>query len=274
MTPDLYKLSALKAFLQEHGLEPKKSLGQNFLFHRREAEKIAAVAQISAEDQLLEVGPGLGHLTAVLAESGAGITAVEIDRRLTALWPELHPDFPGTLIEQDILEADLGRLRPVPTKVLGNLPYYIAQDIIERLVTCGIPFASLTFTLQEEEVRRLALTDRKDKRYARINALLQALGPVRMAAAIAPDNFYPRPHIASAILHIGPVTWPEPKVWQTLQTVLAAAFRQKRKMLRTNLAELGLEPRDWEAAGLSPDQRPQEPAPEQYLRLAEILAAK
>lgn len=267
MTADLYHLASLKEFLQDHGLEAKRSLGQNFLFHKRELQKIIESADIQPNDHILEIGPGLGHLTHLIEEAGAKVTAYEIDQRLTALWPELYPKTKVRLHQEDFLQADPKDYSSC-TKVVANLPYYIVKEIITKLISTNIPFRSLTFTLQKEEALRLAQKP-GDPRYGALNAMLQILGQVQTLATIKKDNFYPRPHVDSAILHIGPITWPDQKIWANAQQIIKTAFSQRRKQLQTSLKPLNISPETFSQAGISPTARPEELDPHSFLLLAQ-----
>jgi len=269
MTVDLYHLASLKEFLQVHGLEAKRSLGQNFLFHERECHKIIATADIQPNDHVLEIGPGLGHLTHLMEQTGAEVTAYEIDQRLTALWPELYPDTKNEIHNQDFLEAPKEEYSHC-TKVVANLPYYIVKEIITKLISTRAQFQSLTFTLQKEEALRLAQKP-GDPRYGALNAMLQILGPTECLSTIKKDNFYPRPHIDSAILHIGPITWPEAKIWANTQQIIKTAFSQRRKQLQTSLKPLNIAPESFSQAGISPTARPEELDPRSFLLFAEMI---
>ena len=267
MTVDLYHLANLKAFLEEHGLEAKRSLGQNFLFHERECKKIIATADIQPNDRVLEIGPGLGHLTHLMEETGAKVTAYEIDQRLTALWPELYPKTKVCLHQEDFLQAD-PKDYSTCSKVVANLPYYIVKEIITKLISTRAQFQSLTFTLQKEEALRLAQKP-GDPRYGALNAMLQILGPTECLSTIKKDNFYPRPHIDSAILHIGPIAWPETNIWSITQQIIKTAFSQRRKQLQTSLKPLNISPEAFAQAGISPTSRPESLEPRSFLLLAQ-----
>lgn len=267
MTADIYHLASLKEFLQEQGLEAKRSLGQNFLFHKRELQKIIASADIQPNDHVLEIGSGLGHLTRMMEEAGAKVTAYEIDQRLTSLWPELHPKSKANIINQDFLEATKEEYRNC-TKVVANLPYYIVKEIIQKLISSKVKFQSLTFTIQKEEALRLSQKPR-EPRYGALNAMLQILGPTECLSTIKQDNFYPRPHIDSAILHIGPITWPDQEIWLKTQTIIKTAFTQRRKQLQTSLKSINIPPEAFSQANISPASRPEDLDPHSFLLLAQ-----
>ena len=269
MTVDLYHLASLKEFLQEHGLEAKRSLGQNFLFHERECQKIIQTADIQPNDHVLEIGPGLGHLTHLMEEAGAEVTAYEIDQRLTTLWPDLHPKSKANIINQDFLEAPKEEYKNC-TKVVANLPYYIVKEIILKLISSKVKFQSLTFTIQKEEALRLSQKPR-EPRYGALNAMLQILGPTECLSTIKQDNFYPRPHVDSAILKIGPITWPDFPTWAVTQQLIKTAFSQRRKQLQTSLKVLNIPPEAFSQANISPASRPEELDPRSFLLLAQSL---
>ncbi len=269
MTVDLYHLASLKEFLLKNELQAKRSLGQNFLFHKRELQKIIASADIHPNGHVLEIGSGLGHLTSMMEEAGAKVTAYEIDQRLTSLWPDLHPAFKGKLFQTDFLEAspeEYGHCN----KVVANFPYYIVKEIILKLISSEVPFQSFTFTIQKEEALRLSQKP-GEPRYGALNAMLQILGPTECLSTIKQDNFYPRPHIDSAILHIGPITWPDQEIWLKTQTIIKTAFTQRRKQLQTSLKTLNILPEVFAQANISPTSRPEELDPHSFLLLAQNL---
>ena len=269
MTADIYHLASLKEFLEKNELQAKRSLGQNFLFHKRELQKIIESADIRPNDHVLEIGSGLGHLTSMMEEAGAKVAAYEIDQRLTSLWPELHPKSKASIINQDFLEAPKEEYRNC-TKVVANLPYYIVKEIILKLISSKIKFQSLTFTIQKEEALRLSQKP-KEPRYGALNAMLQILGPTQTLATIKQDNFYPRPHVDSAILKVGPIIWPEDKIWSNTQQIIKAAFSQRRKQLQTSLKPLNITQEAFAQANISPTSRPEELDPRSFLLLAQSL---
>ena len=266
---DIYHLASLKEFLAKNELQAKRSLGQNFLFHKRECEKILDVAEIKKGDSVLEIGPGLGHLTNLMEETQAEVTAYEIDQRLTNLWPKLHPESKANIINEDFLQSDI-KVFSHCTKVVANLPYYIVKEIITKLISTRAQFQSLTFTLQKEEALRLAQKP-GDPRYGALNAMLQILGPVQTPATIKKDNFFPRPHVDSAILHIGPITWPEINIWSNTQQIIKTAFSQRRKQLQTSLKPLNITPEAFVQANISPTSRPEQIDPHSFLSLAKSI---
>ncbi len=269
MTADIYHLASLKEFLLKNELQAKRSLGQNFLFHERECQKIIQAADIKPKDKVLEIGPGLGHLTHLMEEAGAEVTAYEIDQRLTSLWPELHPTFKGKLFQTDFLEASPEDYSHC-NKVVANLPYYIVKEIILKLISSEVKFQSLTFTIQKEEALRLSQKP-GEPRYGALNAMLQILGPTECLSTIKQDNFYPRPHIDSAILKVGPITWPDPPTWAVTQQLIKTAFSQRRKQLQTSLKVLNIPPEAFSQANISPASRPEELDPRSFLLLAELF---
>ena len=267
MTADIYHLASLKELLEKNELQAKRSLGQNFLFHKRECEKIIQAADIQPNDNVLEIGPGLGHLTQAIEEQGANVTAYEIDQRLTSLWPELHPKSKANIINRDFLQAPKEEYAQC-NKVVANLPYYIVKEIILKLISSEVPFQSLTFTIQKEEALRLSQKPR-EPRYGALNAMLQILGPTECLSTIKQDNFYPRPHVDSAILKVGPITWPDHPNWAVTQQLIKTAFSQRRKQLQTSLKVLNIPPEAFSQANISPASRPEELDPHSFLLLAQ-----
>jgi 16S rRNA (adenine1518-N6/adenine1519-N6)-dimethyltransferase len=204
-----------------------------------------------------------------MEEAGAEVTAYEIDQRLTTLWPELHPDTKVHLHQKDFLQAPKEEYKNC-TKVVANLPYYIVKEIILKLISSKVKFQSLTFTIQKEEALRLSQKP-KEPRYGALNAMLQILGPTECLSTIKQDNFYPRPHVDSAILKVGPITWPDPPTWAVTQQLIKTAFSQRRKQLQTSLKPLNITPEAFAKAGISPTSRPEELDPRSFLLLAQSL---
>ena len=270
MNVDLYHLADLKEFLRVKELQAQRSLGQNFLFHKRECERVIRAADIKKGDKILEIGPGLGHLTQLMEEAGAEVTACEIDKRLTSLWPEIHPDFKGRLIASDFLA-----FRPEEyencSKVVANLPYYIVKEIIMKLLTCGVQWESMTFTLQKEEVSRLT-RKRGEERYGALNALMLILGEPVCAGIVKSENFYPRPNVDSAILNISPLRYPKYSLWLKTAEIVKLSFAKRRKLMKSNLAELNIPTDAFSILGIKESARAEELEPKMFLDLARLLS--
>jgi 16S rRNA (adenine1518-N6/adenine1519-N6)-dimethyltransferase len=221
-------------------IRAKKSLGQNFLTDPHYLDRIAAAAMIAPDDQVLEIGPGLGHLTAELAARAGVLCVIELDDRLI---PELERSFGGRgnveIVHADALQYDYDAL-PGTWKVVANLPYYIATPLIERLLRSGPRFSMLTLMLQKEVAERIAAHP-GGKDYGVLSVLVQYHAEPRIELIVPAGAFTPRPKVDSAVITL--TVAPEPRVTVSdpdlLERVVKAAFSQRRKTLRNSLRALG-----------------------------------
>jgi 16S rRNA (adenine1518-N6/adenine1519-N6)-dimethyltransferase len=230
-----------KTILERRGLHPKKSLGQNFIFDDNVLTAIVAAAQLRADDNVLEIGPGLGALTRRLAQSAGQVVAVELDGRLLPiLEQELHHIPNVRLLHGDILEqtpADwFGSAR---YQVVANVPYYITGAILRHLFTVSPRPDTVTLTVQQEVAQRLAAAPGEMSLLA---VSVQCFGVVEVARSIKAGAFWPRPEVDSAVVHIRlrrpPLIAPEEE--QAFFRLVRAGFSQKRKQIQKNLRVLGL----------------------------------
>jgi 16S rRNA (adenine1518-N6/adenine1519-N6)-dimethyltransferase len=221
-------------------LYPKKSLGQNFLKDPHYLGKIVDAAQIGLQDQVIEIGPGLGHLTRALAETGCKLLLLELDDRLV---PRLREEFGSRpavqVVHADALEYDYGGLSGT-WKVVANLPYYISTPIIQRLVAQRGRFTTLTLMLQKEVAERIA-ADPGGKEYGFLSVLVQYAAVPRLEFSVPAGAFTPRPKVDSMVLTLTmrdrPVTIANDEA--LFLRVIKAAFSQRRKTLRNSLNQLG-----------------------------------
>jgi 16S rRNA (adenine1518-N6/adenine1519-N6)-dimethyltransferase len=260
------------------GLSPRKSLGQNFLADRNIAGKIIALAR-SFPPPFLEIGPGLGALTELLAEAGAPVVAVEVDRGLAA---HLRDRFTGGSVE--IVEADFlkvpaqewRRLFPEGGTALGNLPYSISSPAVLRLIELRDRFPRAVLMLQREVVDRLCAGPGA-KEYGILSVYLGVLAEARKEFVVRRACFYPAPDVDSAVMSVRFVCeYPEALI-AALRTVVRAAFAHRRKTLRN--APVPFLPggmAQWRelllAAGIDPVGRAEEVPPAAYLALARAFA--
>lgn len=247
--------------LRRAGIVPSKGLGQNFLSDDRILSGIVACAQVTASDQVLEIGPGLGSLTRHLASSAGQVIAVELDRKLFPLLEGVMSGFYNVaLVNGDILEQDpamLG-LRPGYT-VAANIPYYITSAVIRHLLESEIKPQRIVLTVQREVARRICAME------GDLNLLalsVQVYGKATIPMHIPAGAFYPPPKVDSSVVRIE--LYPRPLIPETMLdtffTLCKAGFGQKRKTLRNSLsAGLGKKPDDMAAiliqAGIDPVRR-------------------
>jgi 16S rRNA (adenine1518-N6/adenine1519-N6)-dimethyltransferase len=245
--------------LDAQGLYPRKRLGQHFLTDTRILESIAAAAEIGPSDSVLEIGPGLGHLTRVLAAHAGRVIAVELDADLAAkLKSEFAPVSSVAIVHGDILDRApaewlaLGVSRevetqipsavaPAPFKVVANLPYYITSAILRYLLEAAVKPSLIVATVQREVAQRMVA------RPPAMNLLavsVQFFARVRIVRTIAPGAFYPRPRVESAVVRLdvfkhAPLS---PQEIPEFFRLVHAGFGERRKQLRNSLARgLGLE---------------------------------
>jgi 16S rRNA (adenine1518-N6/adenine1519-N6)-dimethyltransferase len=252
-----------RSLLAQYGLRPDKSLGQNFLTDENALNKIVAAAQLTPADVVLEVGPGLGHLTRLLARQAGHVVAVELDGRLT---PILRQRLAGCdnveLVQGDILKLPPDSLVSSPDfKVVANLPYYITSAVLQHFLEGKPPPSRMVVTVQHEVARRIVA------RPGDMNLLavgVQLYGRPRIVARIKAGAFYPRPEVDSAVVCI--VRHPTPPVdapdTAAFFAVVKAGFAQRRKQLRNSLPAGLARPQTeiiaaLEAAGIDPRRRPE-----------------
>ncbi|WP_193370837.1 16S rRNA (adenine(1518)-N(6)/adenine(1519)-N(6))-dimethyltransferase RsmA [Pelagibius marinus] len=273
-------LPPLREVIARHGLGARKALGQHFLLDLNLTGRIARAAPGIGEGSVIEVGPGPGGLTrALLAEGAARVIAVEKDSRCLEALAELAAAYPGRLevVEGDALELDLGALGAAPRQIVSNLPYNISTALLVRWLTtlAGDPraFSAMTLMFQKEVAERLIAAPRS-RDYGRLSVLTQWLCQARPLFDIPPRAFTPPPKVTSTVVSIIPREQPlAPASLTTLEKVTAAAFGQRRKMLRQSLKSLGGKseggPAAWlEATGIAPTARAEELSVEDFCALA------
>jgi 16S rRNA (adenine1518-N6/adenine1519-N6)-dimethyltransferase len=220
-------------------IRPKKSLGQNFLRDPHYLRRIAEAARINASDPILEIGPGLGHLTRVLLGLAGHVLAIEVDDRLI---PRLRREFSiaenFTLIHADALEYDYSSLTGT-WKVVGNLPYYVATPIIQKLIEHRTRFSSITIMLQREVAERIAAPP-GGKQYGYFSVLVQFYAEPRIEFNVPPGAFTPKPEVNSSVITLTIRDRPAADVKDEafFFHMVKAAFSQRRKTLRNSLKQL------------------------------------
>jgi 16S rRNA (adenine1518-N6/adenine1519-N6)-dimethyltransferase len=229
-----------KYLLQSYNLEPKKSLGQNFLFDENVLARIVAAADLQAGDEVLEIGPGLGALTRLLAQKAEQVAAVELDGRfLPILEVELAAYDNVTLIHGDILDQDPAQLFARPYKVVANVPYYITGAILRHLLSTAHKPLLMVMTVQKEVAARITAVP---PNMSLLAVSTQFYGRVQRITTIKAGAFWPRPDVDSAIIRLDlyeerPLPLNEEA---TFFRLVKAGFSQKRKQLKNNLRQLGL----------------------------------
>jgi 16S rRNA (adenine1518-N6/adenine1519-N6)-dimethyltransferase len=250
-------LPPLREVIANYGLAAKKTLGQNFLLDLNLTARIARAAGPLAEGTIIEVGPGPGGLTrGLLSEGAAHVVAIERDDRCLPALADIAGAYPGrlTVLAEDALKVDYEALGPAPRRIAANLPYNIGTVLLTRWLERPERFASITVMLQKEVVDRIVAPP-GGKDYGRLSVLCQWLCNVSTLFEVNPAAFTPPPKVTSAIVRLEPRAEPAfPAPRAALETVTAAAFGQRRKMLRAALKVLGGEALCKEA-GIDPQAR-------------------
>jgi 16S rRNA (adenine1518-N6/adenine1519-N6)-dimethyltransferase len=269
-------LPPLREVIRRHGLMASKALGQNFLFDGQLLARIARVPGDLAGQEVLEVGPGPGGLTRALLAAGARVTAIERDHRCIPALEELAAAYPGKLrlIEGDALEIDAPGLFEGKPHIVSNLPYNVGTALlIGWLSSDWAPWwQSLTLMFQKEVAERI-VSEAGDDAYGRLAVLAQWRSTARIAMPVHRSAFTPPPKVMSAVVHIVPAEMPEDVRMGTLERLTAAAFGQRRKMLRQSLKSVAGALEAAEAVGIDLTRRAETVHVEEFIALARTLDA-
>ncbi|MGQ9897422.1 MAG: 16S rRNA (adenine(1518)-N(6)/adenine(1519)-N(6))-dimethyltransferase RsmA [Acidobacteriota bacterium] len=266
---------------------PRKRFGQHFLRDKYLASRIVTAGEVSQNDLVIEIGPGRGALTEVLLERAAGLVAFELDRDLAA-W--LLARFAGQrwrLYVGDVLDANFTAcvaeageawgLISAPVKLVANIPYNLSTPIVEKVLAAHHLWTDIVLMLQREVVLRLAATP-GTKDYGYFSVVVQSICDVIRLFDIPPGAFQPPPKVMSSVVRLTPRTVPvvSPELTPHFHRVVGVAFEQRRKMLSTSLARLGLSRTDLleglARAGIAPETRPEMLSVNAFARLAQSLA--
>jgi 16S rRNA (adenine1518-N6/adenine1519-N6)-dimethyltransferase len=267
-------LPSLRDVIARHDLTPKRSLGQHFLLDPNLTDRIARAAGNLHNVNVIEIGPGPGGLTrSLLAAGAARVVAVEKDSRCVAAIRELADVFPARLevVEADALDCDIPALVPVPRRIVANLPYNIAAPLLIGWLHVAPAVLSMTLMVQKEIADRLVAAPRSSD-YGRLSVIAQWLCKVQREFNVDRNAFTPPPKVTSTVVTLTPHPKPlVPADWWSLEQVTAAAFGQRRKMLRGSLKILALDP---QAVGIDPTRRAEELSVEEFCRLAQVHAER
>ena len=273
------------AVLQKYHFNFQKKFGQNFLIDTTVLDRIISSAEITKEDCVLEIGPGIGTMTQYLAERAGSVVAVEIDKALIPILEETLQDYDNvTVINDDILKVDINRLvdeknggRPI--KVVANLPYYITTPIIMGLFESRVPLKSITIMVQKEVADRMQVGP-GTKDYGALSLAVQYYAKPEIVANVPPNCFIPRPNVGSAVIRL--TRYEEPPVQvkdeKKMFSLIRASFNQRRKTLVNGLGNAGLPGITKESAAaaleqmeLSPTVRGEALTLEQFAQLSDLL---
>lgn len=272
-------LPPLREVIARHGLQARKNLGQNFLFDLNLTRRIARAAQPLDGFTVIEIGPGPGGLTrALLMEEATEVIAIERDERAMAALEEISLAYPGrlALVAGDALQVDYAALSGGRAKIVANLPYNIATELLTGWLTAE-PwppwFASLTLMFQKEVAERIAASP-GGKTYGRLSVLAQYRCTAKKLFDVNRSAFTPAPKVTSSIIQLVPRLLPAPACnLKVLERVTASAFGQRRKMLRSSLKTLLADPEKLlTEAGIDPELRAEQVPVEGFARMAAILS--
>jgi 16S rRNA (adenine1518-N6/adenine1519-N6)-dimethyltransferase len=270
-------LPPLREVIRAHGLDARKSLGQNFLLDLNLTGKIARAAGTLDDHVVIEIGPGPGGLTrALLAHGAAQVIAIERDSRCIPALAEIGARYPGRLT---IIEADAMQVDPAPllagrkARIVANLPYNIGTQLLIGWLRGAWPpfYASMTLMFQREVARRIVATPAHPDEYGRLGILANWRCETRILFDLPPSAFTPPPKVTSSVVSLVPRAAPEAAPLEALERLTAAAFNQRRKMLRQSLKALGDPARLLAAAGLDGSERPETLPLPAFLAMARAL---
>lgn len=274
-------LPPLRDVINAHDLVAKRQLGQNFLLDLNLTAKIARLAGDIAGSDVLEVGPGPGGLTrGLLVEGARHVVAIEKDPRCIAALHEIAAAYPGrlTVIEGDAMEVDMASLLSPPVRIAANLPYNVGTELLIRWLTPKIwpPFwTSMTLMFQREVALRITAKP-GEEHYGRLALLCQWRSDAKIVMHLPPEAFTPAPRVHSAVVHLTRLDAPRyPADEKVLNRVVAAAFNQRRKMLRSSLKSIGPDMEALlESVGIPPTARGEEISLERFCALARAVVER
>ncbi|MCI9136326.1 MAG: 16S rRNA (adenine(1518)-N(6)/adenine(1519)-N(6))-dimethyltransferase RsmA [Lachnospiraceae bacterium] len=282
---DLGKPQNTIAVLQKYHFNFQKKFGQNFLIDARVLEKIIQAAEITAEDFVLEIGPGIGTMTQYLCENAREVAAVEIDRNLIPILEDTLQKYDNVeIINEDILKVDINRLAQEknngkPVKVVANLPYYITTPIIMKLFESHVPVDSITIMVQKEVAERMQ-AEPGSKEYGALSLAVQYYAEPSIVANVPPNCFIPRPKVGSAVIRLSSHREKAVQVEdeRLMFAFIRASFNQRRKTLvngLNNSPEVSVSKEEvvkvLEQMGLSSDIRGEKLSLEQFAELSNKL---
>jgi 16S rRNA (adenine1518-N6/adenine1519-N6)-dimethyltransferase len=273
-------LPPLREVIRQHDLSAKKSLGQNFLLDLNLTARIARSGGSLEGITVVEIGPGPGGLTRALIASGARrVVAVERDSRAVAALDEIAAHYPGrlTIVPGDALAVHVAPyLDGGPTRIVANLPYNIATALLVRWLATEPwpPWFDMMVLMFQREVAERIVAKPGEKPYGRLAVLAGWRSEAKILFDVAPSAFVPPPKVTSSVVRLIPRAMPLPCTRSTLERVTAAAFGQRRKMLRQSLRALGIDPAPLLcAAGIDGTARAEEVPVEGFVTLANALDA-
>ena len=288
---NIYKLTSPSVaidIMQRHGFHTMKAFGQNFLCDEHYVSGIVDAAEITKDDVVIEIGPGIGTLTQLMCERAKHVVAIEIDKKLIPILGETLGAYDNfTVVNEDVLKADIkgiinqySPLRAV--KVVSNLPYYITTPVIMRFLEENIEFSAMVLMIQLEVADRLS-APAGNKDYGVVSIMLQCAYDIEFMLKVPASVFVPRPQVNSGVVRMTPkekrLTARDSELFKA---IVKGAFAQRRKTLLNSLSsvkELGGMSKDditavLQSQGIAPTERCENLTIEQFVALSDAISAK
>lgn len=274
----LYSPKIVKEIIDLYDFKFKKSLGQNFLIDKNFVDKIIDIADIENEN-VLEIGPGIGTITYEMAKTAKKVLAVEIDENLIPILQQNLEEFSNVkVINQDILKVDLKKLiedefSNQSFKVVSNLPYYITTPIIELLITSNFPCQDMTIMVQKEVAQRM-VASANDKDYSSLSVFVKFYSDAKILVNLPKTVFMPQPKIDSSILNLKLRIYDEKVNQKKLFNLVRAGFNKRRKTILNSLSDVASKEDlkiAFEKTGLRENLRAENLSLDDFIKLADIL---
>lgn len=274
----LYSPKIVKEIIDLYDFKFKKSLGQNFLIDKNFVDKIIDIADIENEN-VLEIGPGIGTITYEMAKTAKKVLAVEIDENLIPILQQNLEEFSNVkVINQDILKVDLKKLiaeefSNQSFKVVSNLPYYITTPIIELLITSNFPCQDMTIMVQKEVAQRM-VASANDKDYSSLSVFVKFYSDAKILVNLPKTVFMPQPKIDSSILNLKLRIYDEKVDQKKLFNLVRAGFNKRRKTILNSLSDVASKEDlkiAFEKTGLKENLRAENLSLDDFIKLADIL---
>jgi 16S rRNA (adenine1518-N6/adenine1519-N6)-dimethyltransferase len=265
---------AVRELLTSRGLAPRRERGQNFVADPNTVRRIAHLAGVGPDDRVVEIGAGLGSLTLALAETGAAVTAIEVDAGLVAVLRDVVAGVPNVhVVEADAMALDWAGLLGTgasPWVLVANLPYNVATPLVCDLLD-GVPAIARMLVMVQREVGERLVAAPGSGAYGAVSVKVAYWATARLAGFVPASVFMPKPNVESALVEI--VRRPPPDISpHELFPLVRAGFGQRRKMLRRSLAGVA-DAAAFDAAGVAATARPEDLALDDWVRLATAAAA-
>jgi len=265
----------ITGLLASHGLRPRRALGQNFVADPNTVRRIARLAALAPGSRVLEIGPGLGSLTLALAETGARVLALEVDRHLVPVLRAVVEPVGAEVVEGDAMALDLATLLEAhgggAWSLVANLPYNVATPLVMRVLSDVPAVCDLLVMVQREVGERMAATV-GDPAYGAVSVRVSYFATASVVGKVPASVFIPRPRVESVLVRMvrraRPAVDPDMVGYERLSSVIKAGFAQRRKMLRRSLAGV-VDPAAFDRAGIRPEARAEELTVEDWGRLAQ-----